>query len=123
MTFLLQKKHTSTCTCLNIYNYNGGSVYSEHYISVCCHFLSLQYFGDVSNRKRLVILSSLCTDTTLDLIFSMNGDMPHVPITTLAGIASLTDCKCNINFLMLFIQLKHSKRYVAWQRNTWLAVS
>lgn len=26
-------------------------------------------------------------------IFSMNGDMPHVPITTLAGIASLTDCK------------------------------
>lgn len=27
----------------------------------------------------------------LDLIFSMNGDMPHVPITTLAGIASLTD--------------------------------
>lgn len=25
----------------------------------------------------------------------MNGDMPHVPITTLAGIASLTDCKCN----------------------------
>ncbi|TRZ00280.1 hypothetical protein DNTS_011605 [Danionella cerebrum] len=23
--------------------------------------------------------------------FSMNGDMPHVPITTLAGIASLTD--------------------------------
>ncbi|CAF99209.1 unnamed protein product [Tetraodon nigroviridis] len=25
----------------------------------------------------------------------MNGDMPHVPITTLAGIASLTDCKCD----------------------------
>lgn len=31
----------------------------------------------------------------LHLIFSMNGDMPHVPITTLAGIASLTDCKWN----------------------------
>lgn len=27
------------------------------------------------------------------LTFSMNGDMPHVPITTLAGIASLTDCE------------------------------
>lgn len=25
----------------------------------------------------------------------MNGDMPHVPITTLAGIASLTDRKCS----------------------------
>lgn len=39
----------------------------------------------------------------LDLIFSMNGDMPHVPITTLAGIASLTDCKCNYIPLKLFI--------------------
>ncbi|XP_067339450.1 nipped-B-like protein B isoform X2 [Channa argus] len=53
--------------------------------------LSLQCFGDVRCRKRLVTLSSLCIDTTIDLIFSMNGDMPHVPITTLAGIASLTD--------------------------------
>ncbi|XP_029025412.1 nipped-B-like protein isoform X2 [Betta splendens] len=50
-----------------------------------------QYFGDVRNRKNLVISSSLCIDTTLDLIFSMNGDIPHVPITTLAGIAGLTD--------------------------------
>lgn len=30
----------------------------------------------------------------------MNGDMPHVPITTLAGIASLTDCEWNrVDFL------------------------
>lgn len=87
---------------------------SEHSIRVSlanflslATFLSLQYFGDVRNRKRLVILSSLCIDTTLDLIFSMNGDIPHVPITTLAGIASLTDCKCTIISLMLLTEFKH----------------
>lgn len=71
-------------------------MYCKHLavLSQCVHFLFLQYFGDVRNRKGLVILSSLCVDTTLDLIFSMNGDIPHVPITTLAGIAGLTDCKC-----------------------------
>lgn len=26
----------------------------------------------------------------------MNGEIPSVPITTLAGISSLTDCKCPI---------------------------
>lgn len=37
---------------------------------------------------------STCVSThSPTLTFSMNGDMPHVPITTLAGIASLTDCE------------------------------
>lgn len=39
---------------------------------------------------------STCVSThSPTLTFSMNGDMPHVPITTLAGIASLTDCECH----------------------------
>ena len=29
----------------------------------------------------------------------MNGEIPSVPITTLAGIASLTDCKCLLEYL------------------------
>lgn len=52
-------------------------------------------------------LAACALTRPLDLIFSMNGDMPHVPITTLAGIASLTDCKCNIVPLKLFTQPKH----------------
>ncbi len=38
----------------------------------------------------------LCGTLCLRLLcpaVSMNGDMPHVPITSLAGIAGLTDCK------------------------------
>lgn len=43
---------------------------------------------------------STCVSThSPTLTFSMNGDMPHVPITTLAGIASLTDCECHIVML------------------------
>lgn len=59
-------------------------------------FLSLTFchrcqemWGRVSSTDPLIYL---CIDT-LPLTFSMNGDMPHVPITTLAGIASLTDCE------------------------------
>lgn len=45
---------------------------------------------------------STCVSThSPTLTFSMNGDMPHVPITTLAGIASLTDCEWNrVDFLL-----------------------
>lgn len=50
---------------------------------------SPQHSGDVRNGKPLADI-----EQHFDLIFSMNGDMPHVPITTLAGIASLTDRKC-----------------------------
>lgn len=37
------------------------------------------------------VSSDLCIHASSLPFFSMNGDMPHVPITTLAGIASLTD--------------------------------
>ncbi len=32
----------------------------------------------------------------------MNGEIPSVPITTLAGIASLTDCESTIFFLFIY---------------------
>jgi len=35
----------------------------------------------------------------------MNGEVPNVPITTLAGITSLTDCKYAFNILFSFILL------------------
>ncbi len=40
------------------------SEWSCNSLFVCLFVLSLQQFGDVRNRKRLVILSSLCIDTT-----------------------------------------------------------
>lgn len=43
------------------------------------------------------------------LTFSMNGDMPHVPITTLAGIASLTDCEWNSAVFQ-----KHCESFFCW---------
>lgn len=44
--------------------------------------------------QRINIFENLrvCVDLLWPAV-SMNGDMPHVPITTLAGIAGLTDCK------------------------------
>lgn len=47
------------------------------------------------DRCRLTPWSTCVSTHSPTLTFSMNGDMPHVPITTLAGIASLTDCECH----------------------------
>lgn len=53
---------------------------------------------------------STCVSThSLTLTFSMNGDMPHVPITTLAGIASLTDCEWNSAVFQ-----KHCESFFCW---------
>ncbi len=45
------------------------------------------------------VSSDLCIQASSLPFFSMNGDMPHVPITTLAGIASLTDRKLHKRLL------------------------
>lgn len=34
---------------------------------------------------------------------TMNGEIPSVPITTLAGISSLTDCKYLLNYLTILL--------------------
>ena len=35
----------------------------------------------------------------------MNGEIPSVPIITLAGVTSLTDCKYHFIFYFSFLQL------------------